>query len=95
MELWMTVATCQEILGDAGERQYAVGSFNVWDISSAKHLAAAAERSAAPSTSVSLLQRICQPGSPVVLCPLDIPAAVPVVDQSVLTWVGAGLGSCL
>jgi fructose-bisphosphate aldolase class II len=48
MELWMTVATFQEILGDAGERQYAVGSFNVWDICSAKHLAAAAERSASP-----------------------------------------------
>jgi ketose-bisphosphate aldolase len=44
----MTVATFQEILGDASERQYAVGSFNVWDIYSAKHLAAAAERMASP-----------------------------------------------
>jgi fructose-bisphosphate aldolase class II len=44
----MPLATFKEILTDARKRKYAVGSFNVWDMYSAKGLMTAAEKSKSP-----------------------------------------------
>ena len=44
----MSLCTFKEILNDAKERKYAVGSFNAWDIYSAKNIVSTAERMRSP-----------------------------------------------
>jgi ketose-bisphosphate aldolase len=44
----MPLSTFQEVLGDAAAGQYAVGSFNAWDLLPAKHLVETAESNKSP-----------------------------------------------
>jgi len=44
----MALATLKELLNDARANKYAVGSFNVWDMLSAKNVIAAAENTKSP-----------------------------------------------
>jgi fructose-bisphosphate aldolase class II len=44
----MPLVTFRELLGDAQQRKYAVGSFNAWDIYSARSIVTAAEKMRSP-----------------------------------------------
>jgi fructose-bisphosphate aldolase class II len=44
----MSLSTFQEMLSDAKERKYAVGSFNAWDVYSAKNITLTAEKMRSP-----------------------------------------------
>ena len=44
----MALATLKELLNDARANKYAVGSFNVWDMLSARNVMAAAQNTKSP-----------------------------------------------
>lgn len=44
----MSLSTFQEMLSDAKERKYAIGSFNAWDVYSAKNITLTAEKMRSP-----------------------------------------------
>ena len=44
----MALITFSEILNDAAQRRYAIGSFNAWDLYSAKNIVSTAERLRSP-----------------------------------------------
>jgi fructose-bisphosphate aldolase class II len=44
----MSISTFEEMLADAKERKYAIGSFNAWDVYSAKNITHSAEKMRSP-----------------------------------------------